>query len=612
MKQHHGKPLMVATAVEPDHHSLSNPHEIRVTHAKLELTVDFDNERLLGIATLSVNRQPGCPASAPLVLDTKNLAILKVWTRRRFSRKCAAAFTLGHPDAILGTPLVVPVPAGAQEVIIEYQTTAGADALQWMLAQEGKQKSLFTQGQAILTRTWIPLQDSPGVRITYEARVTVPSGVRALMSAEHKVSLAKNVFRFKMPYCIPPYLISLAVGDFAFRKLGRRTGVYADPAIIESAAWEFAQAEKMLETMEKFYGAYRWGRWDILVLPASFPFGGMENPRLTFVTPTLIVGDRSLVNVIGHELVHSWAGNLVTNATWRDFWLNEGFTTYVERRLQEALFGIERAEMEIALGVEQLLELLQRLPSSDQILHINLDGRDADDGCTLVPYEKGAMFLRVLEAAISREELDTFVRKYFDHFAFQSITTAQFEDFLQEHCLKLNLSAASKVDVHAWIHVPGLSEPHAEAKSSRLEAVAMSARNWANGETPLGAIKSQEWSTHEWLRFLLSMPALSSERMAELDATFHFTQQTNAEILHQWLMMSVRNNYELAFDRLRAFLGSIGRRKFIQPLYRELTKAPNGMARAEELFKQSRAGYHSTLVQSVQRLLANPSAMTTD
>ena len=595
-----------------DHHSLGNPHQIRVTHVKLNLVVDFDNEQLHGTATLRVKRQLGCPAGAPLILDTKNLTIQSVWTRRKYSRKRLANFTLGQTDAILGTPLVVPMVEGSDEVIIAYQTTAGADALQWMPAAENKPKSLFTQGEAILTRTWVPLQDSPSVRITYEAQVTTPSGVIALMSAQHRPSSNKNVFRFKMPYCIPPYLMSLAVGNFAFRKLGRRTGVYADPSIVDSAAWEFAQAEEMIEAAEKLYGPYRWGRWDILVLPASFPFGGMENPLLTFVTPTLIAGDRSLVNVIAHELAHSWSGNLVTNATWSDFWLNEGFTRYVEDRLQEALFGVERAHMETALGVESLLELMQRLPASDQILHINLEGRDADDGCTLVPYEKGSMFLRTLENAVGRKKLDIFIHQYFDHFAFQSITTAQFEEYLQEHLLKLNPQAAAQVNVHAWIHDPGLGQPHLEVKSSQLEAVETEAKIWDNREKPLTAINTQQWSTHEWLRFLRSMPTLQQERMAELDATFHFTEQTNAEILFQWLVMSVRSDYEPAFDRLKSFLGSVGRRKFIAPLYRELTKAPNGMARAQELFKQSRGVYHSTLIQSVQKLLANPSAPTTD
>jgi leukotriene-A4 hydrolase len=594
-----------------DIHSFSNPEQIRVTHLKLNLTVDLEQQQLSGTATLRVQRQNACPQNCPLVLDTRNLEILNVWTRARFGRKRATKFEIGTADPIHGAPLVVQMPGHARHVIVEYKTTKGADALQWLPARPGRNKFLFTQGEAILTRTWIPLQDSPGVRITYDATIRVPDGVKAVMSARHKFSVAKNVFRFKMPYCIPSYLVALAVGDLAYRELGNRTGVYADPDLIDSAAWEFAQAEEIMAAMEKRYGAYPWGRWDILVLPSSFPFGGMENPLLTFVTPTLLAGDRSLVAVIIHELAHSWSGNLVTNATWSDFYLNEGFTTYIERRILEDLFGAERAQMEIVIAVEELLDLMKNLKPADQILHINLDGRDPDEGCNRVPYEKGSMFLRTLEGLFGRERLDNFVKGYFKHFAFQSITTSQFEPYLHEHLLALDSKAAASVNVAEWLHKPGLPANHEQASSPRLAIVEAHAKAFVDGQIQPEAIPARDWTTHEWLRFLRSVSTiseksgavLSEKEMASLDASFHFTAAGNAEIIQQWLLMSIATDYQPAADRLKSFLCTVGRRKYITPLFKELLKKPNGQERAQELFNQSRATYHPLLVNSVEKIL---------
>jgi leukotriene-A4 hydrolase len=585
-----------------DCHSVSNPDQIRVTHVKLNLLADFDNEQLSGIATLRLERAADCPQGAPLVLDTKGLAVSEVTYVGPHVTSCAAPFHFGRPDPILGTPLIIKLPEDALEVIIQYKTTKDSQAIQWLPKTESREKFLFTQSQAILARTWIPLQDSPGVRITYEAVIETPAGFTALMSAEQKPTGRPNLFRFSMPHSIPPYLLALAVGKLAFAKLGKRTGVWAEPHVLPKAAAEFHDMEKMLEALEKLVGPYPWGRWDALILPASFPFGGMENPCLTFVTPTLLAGDRSLVAVMVHELAHAKAGNEVTNATAADFYLNEGWTVYLERRLLEILYGRERAAMESVLGREALLAELKKLPPGDQILHIDLSGRDPDDGMTDVPYEKGYLFLLTLEKAFGRRVFSSFMRDYFQHFSFQSITTAQFEEYLHEHLLANNELAAGKIDVHQWLHEPGLPK-HSQLRSKSFVEVSRAARSFKSSEQTTN-IASKDWSTHAWLRFLGALEGASAKQMELLDSKFHFSETGNSEVLHQWLMMAVRCGYETARPVLEEFLATVGRRKFVLPLFEEMVKTEEGKKDAHALFERFQSSYHPIVQRDVAALLA--------
>src|SRR4029450_2458259 len=233
-----------------------------------------------------------------------------------------------------------------KRIIITYKSAPNASALQWLTPQQTAGKKapfLFSQGESINNRSWIPTQDSPGIRQSWEATIHVPAGMTAVMSApriEQPITQGgESVFNFRMSHSVAPYMIAIAVGDLVFKPLGSRTGVWAEPATLEAAASELSDTEKMVATAEKLYGPYRWGRYDVLVLPPSFPIGGMENPNMTFLTPTFIAGDKSLVSLVAHELAHSWSGNLATNATWNDFWLNEGMTTYAEGRIVEELYG---------------------------------------------------------------------------------------------------------------------------------------------------------------------------------------------------------------------------------------------------------------------------------
>lgn len=582
-------------AASRDVHSHANPGQVRVRHVSLDLDVRFPERVLQGTATLDIERRD--PQAGTLVLDSRALDVRRAEATTDGQTFAETPFTVGQNDAVLGAPLTVTLPPDAKKVRLTYATRPEAAALQWLNPPQTAGKKhpfLFTQSQAIQARSWIPLQDSPGVRVTYDARIRTPKELVAVMSAENDPQAARDgEFSFRMPQAIPSYLIALAVGDLQFRPMSARTGVYAEPALVEKAAREFADTEAMMVAVEKLYGPYRWGRYDLLVLPPSFPFGGMENPRLTFATPTIIAGDKSLVALVAHELAHSWSGNLVTNATWRDFWLNEGFTVYLEQRIQEAVFGRKRADMEAILERQELENEMKTLASRDQVLHVDLAGRDPDEGFTQVPYVKGALFLKHLEEAFGRAPFDRFLRTYFDSFAFKSITTAQFREFLQQNLLSKDPAAAAKVPVGEWIEKPGLPASAPRLQSDAFVTVEGQAKDYIGGQKRLVELPTKAWSTPEWIHFLRALPSpLPVERMKELDAAFRLTESGNSEVLFQWLLMSIRSGYEPARAKLEEFLRTVGRRKYIKPLYEELVKTPEGRDRAKTIYAQARPMYH--------------------
>jgi len=598
------KPSTLQTVVE-DIHSYSNPQAVRVRHVDLDWNVLFDKKILQGTATLSFERT----SNAPLILDTRDLQIAKIETSNNDKTYKPTEFKIGESDKILGAPLTIELPKGAKFVRIYYSTSQSASGLQWLEPQQTAGKNtpfMFSQAQAIHARSFIPLQDSPQVRVTYTARVRTPKDLLAVMSAEgnSQTDARGGDYKFKMTKAIPPYLIAIAVGDLQFRVLGNRTGVYAEPSVVEKSAREFGDTEKMVEATEKIYGAYRWNRYDLLVLPPSFPFGGMENPMLTFATPTILAGDKSLVSLVAHELAHSWSGNLVTNATWRDFWLNEGFTTYLERRIIEAVYGANRREMEATLGKRSLLEEMAGMETRDQILYVDLKGRDPDDGFTGVPYEKGALFLRWLEESFGREKFDKFVRGYFDSHAFQSITTETFVTYLQKNLLDANPNVVSRADVDEWIFKAALPKNAPSPQSGAFTKVEAQVQNYLSGKAAAKDIQTSAWTTQEWLHFLTKLPEdVGAEKMTELDKAFNLTKVGNSEIAFQWLLMSIKNKYSAADMRLEEFLVSIGRRKFVRPLFAELAKTSDGMKRACEIYAKSRAGYHPITQSSVDAIV---------
>jgi leukotriene-A4 hydrolase len=568
---------------EVDIHSFARPHEVRVTDVDLQLALDFERKEARGEVRLALQRND---PEAPLVLDTNELTIDDVVGLDGSRRD----WTLGATDAVLGTPLTIRLRPGDAAVRVRYRTTPQSEAMQWLAPAQtagGKHPFLFTQGQSILTRSWIPLQDSPGVRVTYRAAVRCPEPLTVVMSARQLGKDSHGAWRFALDHAIPPYLIALGCGDLAFREISKRCGVWAEPAVVERARAEFEDTESMIQTAEMLFGPYRWERYDILVLPPSFPFGGMENPTLTFATPTVLAGDKSLVALIAHELAHSWSGNLVTNATWSDFWLNEGFTTYCENRIMEAVYGRERAATERVLEIGELEEEMKGLEDWQEILRTPLEGHHPDDGFSGIPYTKGALLLTRLEELAGREAWDAFLRGYFDRHAFQSITTDVFLDDLREHLPR----AAKAVDLVRWTEQPGLPEDAPRPTTASLAAVDAQVASWTEGRAA-GELETSGWTTQQWLRFLRALPeTLTAEQMAALDATFHFTASGNSEIVCQWLLLAIPHHYAAADERLEAFLRDVGRRKFLKPLYTALMAADP--ERARRVYAANRSRYHS-------------------
>lgn len=580
---------------QPDPHSHARPDQVAVKHLDLDVTVDFAKRSLHGTATWDLKRAPGANR---LVLDCRDMEIRSVTAGRKPLR-----FTVGPAQDYLGSALTIELPRSVRRVSISYATKPEAAALQWLTPAQtagGKEPFLFTQSQAILARSWIPCQDSPGVRFTYDAKVKVPNHLLALMSASNPTKLhPRGEYRFEMPQPIPSYLMALAVGDLKFQPLGKVTGIYAEPSELEAAAYEFSETEAMVRAVEKMYGPYRWGRYDMLLLPPSFPFGGMENPRLTFLTPTVVAGDRSLTTLVAHELAHSWSGNLVTNATWDDFWLNEGFTVYLERRIMEELEGKEYAEMLAELGLDDLRRTLEQTTLADTHLKLDLAGRDPDEGLTDIAYEKGYLFLTYLEKKVGRERFDRFLRDYFDSKAFASTDT---ETFLK----RVRAELGSDIEVDAWVYSPGLPADFEPTPSARFARVDETLKAWFEG-AEASALQVEGWTTHEWLRFLRGLPAETSlEQMAQLDDAFSFTKSGNSEILAQWLVLAISTDYQPAYPALESFLTTVGRRKFLEPLYKELVKSEAGRARAQEIYKKARANYHSVSVGTIDGILGWP------
>ena len=582
-------------------HSYSNYDSIKLEHLHLVLNVDFESRKLEGKAVLSINNHSGC---SYLVLDTRHLNVQKVL----LEDSASTAWSLGEDREYVGQALVIEISKNTKKVAVYYNTNPEAEALMWLDPAQTLDKThpfLFTQSQAILARTWIPCMDAPAVRFTYTAEITCDKEYLPVMSAENNfIRNDEGKYKFSMPQPIPSYLMALAVGRIEFRSLGTNCGVFAEPGMLDKAAREFTDLPRMIEGASELYGQYAWGRYDVLVLPPSFPFGGMENPRLTFATPTIIAGDKSLVSLVAHELAHSWSGNLVTNQTWDDFWLNEGFTVYFEERIMEKIYGKNYSDMLSEISLQELhvtLDDLMRTAPGDTKLKLNLDKRDPDDGVSDIAYVKGCMFLRMLEGTFGRKEWDAFLNSYFQHFKWKTVTTEDFVAYLEENLLSKH--PAIKVNYMEWIYEIGLPANCPKINSVELARVdSMAVHVNSTGDAKL--IDTTGFTTHHWLDLLrhLNHDSIKS-KMKEIDSMFHLTESTNAEIQCDWYVICIDNQYREAYPYIEKYLLGVGRRKYLEPIYKALASTPEGLELGKKIFKKAESGYHAVSRNTVRAML---------
>jgi len=594
----------MSLAAHADPLSYARYDQVRTTDLYLDLKADFGHKMLSGYAELTLDWID--KNARTLVLDTNELNISKVQVLNAAGRWSAASFMLDRLDVEKGRALRIALPFQPQKVRVYYRTAPSATALQWMNPEQtmsGKRPFMFSQSQEINARSWAPVQDTPAVRFTYSARIDAPAGMRVVMSAENdQQATGAGGWKFKMAQPIPSYLLAIAIGEIDVRNVGPRSAVYAEPQRIEAAAAELVDTEKMIAAAEGLYGPYRWERYDMIVLPPSFPIGGMENPRMTFLTPTMIAGDRSLVDLIAHELAHSWSGNLVTNASWKHFWLNEGFTTYVTTRIVEKLYGAEVAEMNLQVEQEEAMASLAKIPAAKQ----GLVTRDPDNNAATYTdsnliYPKGAWLLRTLEQRAGREVFDPFLRGWFDQHAFKSATTEEFVDYLKKNLLDARPEVMSQSELDEWLYGPGIPATAKHAASPRLAALDAQRDAWLKGELPTAELPAKSWIALEWMHFLNDIDGKASAlQMQQLDQAFALGKTANNEIAYRFLLSSVKAGYNVR-EPLNKFLLSVGRQKFVVPLYAALLKNPGEKDWARTVYAKARSHYHPVTQASVDK-----------
>jgi hypothetical protein len=598
-----------------DYFTLSNYQQFRTRRLSLDLDVDFDTQALSGTATLHM--LPLDDSAREIVLDTRNLHIRQVGVGNG-QELTPADFHVGTTVGELGEALTIQLPANftpAGEIVVEvsYRTDPSSTALQWLppeLTQGGQFPMLFSQSQNIHARSWIPLQDTPSVRITYDARVRTPANLLALMSADNDPQAPRDgEYRFEMPQPIPPYLMAIAVGNFFFAPIGEQTGVYAEPGLLSDAAWEFAETQDMMDRTEAVYGEYKWGRYDLLILPPSFPYGGMENPRLSFITPTVIAGDRSLVSLIAHELAHSWSGNLVTNATWRDIWLNEGFTSYLDARLMEMLYGKARADEERFNNYTSLMSQFAWVPPAMQALAPEKRPGDGEESQGSTYYAKGQFMLEHLEKLFGREAFDRFLAGYFDHFAWQSITTEQFVEYIDRQLFEPNPGVYSVERLEQWLYQPGLPDEAEVPVAATIEASTRAARDFAAGEITADEIPAEDWSPQAIVNLLAQLPlSATAGQLSALDEALGLSGSGNAEISREWFTQVAARRHTPAYPAMEEHLKRSGRIWLLAGTYRGLATNGADAALVRRIYEEAKGLYHPLTRMAIERVLSDGGA----
>ncbi|KAK5877208.1 hypothetical protein CesoFtcFv8_026474 [Champsocephalus esox] len=589
--------------------SFSSVSHFLTRHLNLALHVDFSRHVIRGVLALTVEAlQDRLHA---LTLDCRDLQVFSVKANGQ-----AARFTTGPKHAFKGAPLEITLPfdlSRGQHVIVEvtYETSPTATALQWLSPEQtaGKEKPyLFSQCQAHHCRSMIPCQDTPSVKHTYYAQVSVPKDLVAVMSAVRdgqEVDPQDNeriIYKFRQPVPMPSYLIAIVVGALESREIGPRSRVWSEKEFVDKAAFEFSETEAMLQAAEALAGPYVWGPYDILVLPPSFPYGGMENPCLTFATPTLLAGDKSLSNVIAHEISHSWTGNLVTNKTWEHFWLNEGHTVYLERMIGRSMEGEPFRQFKAAGGWKELQDSVNTFGANNPLTNLvpSLQDVDPDDAFSAVPYEKGFALLYHLEELLGGPEVFMgFVKSYIQMFAYGSATTDEWKNYLFTY-FKDKVDVLNQVDWDAWMFTPGMPPVKPQYDTALADACIALSQRWIKAaEQDLSSFQASDMkplSSHqviEFLSLLLQEAALPLTHVKKMQEVYDLNASENAEIRFRWLRLCVRSRWEEAVPMAMKMATDQGRMKFTRPLFREVFTFDKYREEALRMFQSHRGAMHT-------------------
>jgi leukotriene-A4 hydrolase len=567
----------------------------RIQNIDFHIQADFSTNTLAIEATYQLDT----PRRGPLFLDTYKINLQSATANGR-----PLKWEFDTQNEAMGARLHIKGLDGDTSFTLTFRTSRDAIALQWLNAAQtlgGEHPFLYSQCQNIHARSVFPCQDTPSVRFTFTAEVEVPPGMTAVMAAEQlKSQEGSGHFVFRMPQPIPSYLFALGVGHLEFRELGPRTGIYAEPQIIESAAWEFAENESRMNEAEKLLGPYLWGRYDLLVLPPSFPFGGMENPRLTFLTPTAILGTRGQTPLITHELAHAWTGNLVTNATWQDFWLNEGWTTYAEIRISEVLEGKDATDLSTVFHEREVLEAMERLGMTSPQTCLKRTDHDDDDPAGFgIPYYKGCFFLQECERTVGRTRFDAFIQKYMKRFKFQSITTEMFLDFMKVELPEI----FEKVNVRQWIYEPGMPEGRIRPQSHLYDDVQAALQIYQHGKRPTRA-QVENWSGDQIKCFLQGLPArIPVNDCPYFEEVLHLEKWNDAAYYSFFYSVCIASGYQQILPRVEAFAEKIGRMLYIMPVFRALVQTEWSRGHARPLFERVKPRHHQITMNGIERML---------
>ncbi|XP_055641440.1 leukotriene A-4 hydrolase [Toxorhynchites rutilus septentrionalis] len=601
-----------------DPSSYSNAHELIVRHVDLDWTVNFENSTLSG--TVSLHFKTLKDDIEEIFLDANELSIASMVVKTT-AGEVPLNWDVGSYVENIGSKLTIYLPmktSGEFTVRIEYETSPKASALQWLTAEQTfgkKHPYLFSQCQAIHARSIVPCQDTPAVKFTYNATLHYPQGVTGLMSAV-KTKSDPGVSYFHQSIPIPSYLLAIVVGALVEKPIGPISSVWAEQEQVDEAAEEFSQTAEFIAKAEEICGPYVWGRYDLLVMPPSFPFGGMENPCLTFVTPTLLAGDKSLATVVAHEIAHSWTGNLVTNKNFEHFWLNEGFTVFVEGKIVGRLFGNTSRDFHSLHGLSELTDCIKtQLASTPALtkLVVDLSECSPDDAFSTVPYIKGSTFLRYLEDLLGGpEKFEPFFRSYLNKFKNQSIMTNEFKKALYDWFREdpSNEEYLERIDWDRWLFGEGMPPVIPNYDRTLLDACQKHAKLWAENELEIVAsspILSETLSSIQVIEFLAqllekkTLKDLTAEKIALLDKTYRIHETKNAEIRFRFVRLFIRARMMDKMDEILTFLNSNFRMKFVRPIYKELAGWPEARPIAIDNYKKVKDQMMSVCAYTVSK-----------